>query len=745
MSIYYIFDFTRKLKGQPAMQRVRSFMGAIVAIALAAAMFPAVVSAEQRRNIDEALSMRAKRSGWSRVIVTLKPGAEAGHEIVKLGGRSKGMLKLINAMVVELPNGQIKRLAAHPAVARLDLDRPTTASMGRVANLVGARYAQWAYGYDGAGIGIAVIDSGVTGWHNDLTYLGSNSAVRTEGNQRVAAFVDFVNGATAPYDDYGHGTHVSGIIAGNGFDSNGGRAGIAPSSHLVSLKVLDAAGRGVTSQVIAAIEYAITNRAAHNIRVINLSVGAAVLASYNDDPLTLAAKRAVEAGIVVVAAAGNLGRDAAGLPQYGGITAPGNAPWVLTVGASSHAGTLNRLDDTHASYSSRGPTRYDFAAKPDLLAPGTGVVSLAAADSTFYTSKSSFLLSGTATTTTMPYLSLSGTSMAAPVAAGTVALMLQANPNLTPNLVKAILQYTAQVAPGVDYLTQGGGFLNTKGAVDLARYFATATDGSRYPTNMSWSRAINWGNRRLVRGALSPFGSAWSTSVTWGASHDATGANVVWGTECPDTECFNVVWGTSTTDGDNVVWGTSDSGDNVVWGTEGDGENVVWGTDGDGDNVVWGTACEGDDCFNVVWGTDCEGDDCYNVVWGTECDPNVESCDGDNVVWGTDCDPIVESCDGDNVVWGTSGDGTNIVWSTTTRSFMNLYVVMFGDIRDEWSWQALFEPPEILDAYYDLLYDYYVNYYLPLIESTETTTETTTTDTTTTTTDTTTTTIGGTF
>jgi serine protease AprX len=110
----------------------------------------------------------------------------------------------------------------------------------------------------------------------------------------------------------------------------------------------------------------------YNIRVVNLSVGAPILESYWTDPLTLAAKKVVDLGVVVVAASGNLGKNAQGQLQYGGITAPGNAPWVVTVGASSTEGTLARSDDTMASYSSAGPTRIDYAAKPDLVAPGTG-------------------------------------------------------------------------------------------------------------------------------------------------------------------------------------------------------------------------------------------------------------------------------------------------------------------------------------------------------------------------------------
>src|SRR5206468_494240 len=197
----------------------------------------------------------------------------------------------------------------------------------------------------------------------------------------------------------------------------------------------------------------------------------------NLDPLTVAAKRAVEHGIVVVAAAGNAGRNQHGGVQYSSITAPGNAPWVLTVGASSTMGTIDRGDDTIAAFSSRGPTAVDRAAKPDLVAPGVGTESLSAVGSTLYNSLSPYLLSGTVPTSYLPYLSLSGTSMATPVVAGTVALMLQVNPSLTPNEVKAILMYTAQQRSAYNALTEGAGFLNTLGAVRLARFYASAQPG----------------------------------------------------------------------------------------------------------------------------------------------------------------------------------------------------------------------------------------------------------------------------
>ena len=340
-----------------------------------------------------------------------------------------------------------------------------------------------ALGLTGAGVGVAVIGSGVTSWHDDLSASASGFEV---GNQRVAHFVDLVNDQSNPYDDYGHGTDVSGIIAGNGYHSAGARSGVAPGAHIVSVKVLDNQGVGYVSDVIAALDYIVSIKDSFNIRVINVLVGAGIYESYWTDPLTLAARRAVDAGIVVVAAAGNLGKNDEGESQYGGISAPGNAPWVITVGASNHRRTASRDDDVMASWSSRGPTYIDFGAKPDLIAPGTGTVSLSDPASALYTMAADHLLPGTIETPYLPYLTLSGTSMAAPVVSGTVALMMEADPTLTPNLVKAILQYTSRTLPEVDYLTQGAGLLDTAGAVELADFFDTALPGDEYPIGSTW-------------------------------------------------------------------------------------------------------------------------------------------------------------------------------------------------------------------------------------------------------------------
>ena len=371
----------------------------------------------------------------------------------------------------------------------------------------------------------------------------------------------------------------------------------------------------------------------HHIRIVNVSLGAAVYESYNTDLLTLAAKRLVDAGIVVVAAAGNRGVNA-GHPQYRSVMAPGNAPWVLTVGASSHMGTADRSDDTVAPFSSRGPTPVDYSAKPDLVAPGVGTESLSSPNSYLYNSRSQYLLSGTIPTPWLPYLSLSGTSQATPVVSGTIALMLQANPTLTPNAVKAILQYTAQPYPGYDALTEGAGFLNAKGAIELARFFAAPwTDR---PTDAGWGRQLVWGNRRVWGGVLTPDANAWLSDIQWGDKQNAGRGGCRVGRDpgrqrwieppgrgrctASTPTCSSAEWGSS----ENVVWGSACGGNDcptgpltiaissflsgatvsqtIVWGTN-DGETVVWGTSGQ--TIVWGT----DDGETIVWGTDRRRDD----------------------------------------------------------------------------------------------------------------------------------------
>ena len=622
----------------PVKARFLRILAAIIVVAAIGPSPSAPVAAATGwlTNLDPLLQARTALTGRSLVVVRAANASALSSILASLpllGGRVVRRLPIIDAAAIDLANSALPIVAANPLVLRLSLDRVVAGAMERTGATVGATAIRQQLGYDGSGVGVAIIDSGVTSWHDDL-------ADPATAGQRVDRFVDLVNGREAAYDDYGHGTHVSGIIAGNGFDSGGARSGIAPGAHLIVLKVLDDAGRGRISDVIAALDYVLTNNAALNIRIVNLSVATGVYESYNSDPLTLAAQRLVTAGIVVVAAAGNNGRSAQGTTQYAGVTAPGNAPWVLTVGASSHMGTVDRADDTVAVFSSRGPSAIDYTAKPDLVAPGVGIESLSDPGGRLYATGAPLLLNGTVPTSYLPYMSLSGTSMAAPVATGTIALMLQANPALTPNAVKAILQYTAQVYAGYDTLTQGAGFLNATGAVELARFLA-APATTPYPSSSDWSAHLVWGNHLARGGRVTPDANAWALNVTWGDGATSAGQRITWGVICsPDgcdapgtgpwqTTCLDLVCGLLDSDAassPNVVWGAICNGTDcpLPWNARAvssasalEGDTVVWGTsDQEGDTVVWGTSDrEGD---TVVWGTSCTDPACEPVVWNPQ-------------------------------------------------------------------------------------------------------------------------------
>ena len=675
---------------------------AVAAIALGASLPAAAQGASNRGKLDDILRVRAGQlTGRSRVIVQFA-GATDVRAITDAHGTAGRTLH--GAQVAELDNRQLAALASDPRVARVTEDRPAFATVERTPAVIGSTLARQQFDLSGNGVGVAVIDSGITSWHDDLNIPAGDPV----NSRRVAYFKDFtapddsnVWTSPSPNDPYGHGTHVAGIIAGSGFDSDGQRTGIAPGVHLIGLKVLDGDGNGHISDVIAALDFAVSIKDTYNIRIINLSVGSGITESYWTDPLAQAAKRAVDAGIVVVASAGNFGENADGAVQYGGITAPGNAPWVLTVGASSHQGTVQRSDDIIGRFSSRGPTWIDFGAKPDLVAPGVGIESLADPGSTLYSELSDYLLDGSHPMRYKPYLSLSGTSMAAPVVSGTIALMLEANPALTPNAIKAILEFTAQQKSGESPLAEGAGMLNALGAIRMARFFAAPQQGLGPEGDtianewIPWSQQLIWGNYQITGGVPLPGSNAWNTGLTWGALETDTGSPVVWGAHTANNIVWstgaskNIVWSTnasnnivwSTAGSRNIVWSTSASNNivwstavanNIVWST-GAANNIVWST-GAANNIVWSTGAANNIVWstayadNVVWGSDCGGRNCMNVVWGDTGANGVwgTASLSDNIVWSTRAadDNIVWSTAGyNNIVWNTSASN-NIVWST---------------------------------------------------------------------------------
>jgi serine protease AprX len=427
-------------------------------------------------------------------------------------------------------------------------------------------------GVTGKGIGVAVLDSGISP-HTAL--------------KNVVANVNFVTGTTGTGDVFGHGTHIAGIVGGGATSVTSQYAGgIAPGASIINVRVLGADGTGSTSDVIAGMEWVIANRARYNIRVINLSLGHPVTEPSATDPLCEEVAKATSLGMVVVAAAGNAGKTADGRTILGGIASPANSPFALTVGALNTWQTTKRSDDSVTTYSSRGPTRYDLAVKPDIVAPGNKIVSLEATGSYLSVNYSGLHVAGSGTNA---YSRMSGTSMAAPMVSGAVALLLQGNPSLSPSQVKLALQSGANYLPDDGLMAGGAGSVNfwtsrqLSGATGLTALVqallgspsgASFWDSGTLTTRLyqgsgrrllslsdTLSALLNpsilhWGDLNLV-GLLNPLSTVPPNRLIWGQVSAWSGDDqVLWGDQIYDPSGQQVLWGdTDTIDDYQVLWG----------------------------------------------------------------------------------------------------------------------------------------------------------------------------------------------
>lgn len=485
----------------------------------------------------------------------LTPARQA--RLAALGADVTRHLGFIHSAALTLPRRSLAKLAALPFVTHLSYDGEVKKSDAFTDASSGAAYVRQQYGLTGQGVGVAVIDSGsriVMDLMNPKT-----------GSSRISAQKNFVPG-TVDYTDWcGHGTHVSGIIAGNGAASTGRLFtstfnGIAPQASLINARVLDAYGAGTVSSVLAGIQWVVANKNIYNIRVMNLSLGHAVSESYTTDPLCQAVEAAWKAGIVVVCAAGNNGRaaaySAAGAANegwgtaYGSIQSPGNDPYVITVGATKSMDGV-RGDDRIATYSSRGPSAIDFVMKPDIIAPGNHVVSLYAFNTALYAWNSATgnglpvnTYENTAmTSASNDYFVLSGTSMASPVVAGAAALMLQAQPGLTPDTVKARLMVSADkwldAGTNPDPYTYGAGYLDIPAALAST---VTPTQSALSPTLTLTGSTVT-----IKPGPLS------GTSL-WG-SKAISGVSAVYGSRA--ISGVSTVYGSKTISGVNTIFSSA--------------------------------------------------------------------------------------------------------------------------------------------------------------------------------------------
>lgn len=356
------------------------------------------------------------------VIISMKSQiAYSKSNVSALSNRIKYELPIVNGYACEMNTFQIKKLYNNENVDFICYDSPIHSIINNAGKTISSDKIN-SLGYTGKGITVATIDTGITP-HRDLIY----------PTNRIIGFKDLLKNNNKPYDDNGHGTHIAGIIASSGVSSKGKYKGIAPEANILALKVLDKDGNGKVSDILSAIQWVIYTKDVFKTRVLNLSLGTTAQYRERMDPLVKAANKAIESGLIVIAAVGNSG------PHQKTILSPATGRYVISVGACDDKRTGNIEDASIATFSSRGPT-IDRIRKPDLLAPGVNITSLSSTDNSGYTA-------------------LTGTSMASPIVCGAIALLLQKIPNLSHFEAKKMLEESCTKIGG-SYLDEGAGVLD---------------------------------------------------------------------------------------------------------------------------------------------------------------------------------------------------------------------------------------------------------------------------------------------
>jgi serine protease AprX len=463
----------------------------------------------------------ARPAGTERVVVV---GAHAGQALHGVG--ASNISQLANGVAVGRTSaagsaalrGDGYKVATDAPVQLDAAPVPQSSSAGRlnVRELANAQYLGTGYGQT-----IAVIDSGV------------NAVPGLAG--RVVQGADFTG--TGSDDTYGHGTFVASLAAGNGRAADGsytGIQGVAPGARIVSVKVADDRGRSTVGRVVAGLAWTIQNRDRYGIDVINMSLSAAQPSSYLTDPIDALAEAAWFSGMTVVASAGNDGTTV--------TSAPGNDPYVVTVGSVNDANTLTRDDDSVSPFSNAGTTA-DGYAKPEVTSFGQHVQAMLPEGSA---------LAGAQTAAGLPrgYGQLSGTSMAAGVASGTIAVIQALHPNWTPGQTKSALVSTRAAGTGelrtvaatLQY-RPGDATANLRPSLALAVAYAQQVKHTHSYANVVWSEVVwsevVWSDVVWSDVVWSDVANAVSTAATWS---DATWSDATWS----DATWSDAVWSDAT-------------------------------------------------------------------------------------------------------------------------------------------------------------------------------------------------------
>jgi serine protease AprX len=539
---------------------------------------------------DPALLAEATARPGSTLSVIVREAAptssDAERLVRSLGGDVTRELTIVGGFAAHVPAGSLTDLVRSTSIAkiwgdgRIDMAGDKTGKYDSSApNAVWRQVTKLNGGtaskYNGAGVGVALVDTGVVPVP-DLV-------------NRVAYRVDLTSEVDG-YDRFGHGTHLAGIIAGDGTSSGGATRGVAPAANLISVKVAGWDGATDVSVVIGGLQWIVSHRTEYNIRVANLSFGTNSKQPYALDPLDYAVEQVWFSGILVVVSAGNQG-------QPGAITKPGDDPYVLTVGAADLKNTLEMKDDTVADFSSAGPTQDGFL-KPDIYAPGITIVSDRDPGSTIDQLHPSAILNDS-------YIKGTGTSQAAAIVSGVAALMFQAAPGMTPDVAKATL-----VAMTTDKAITGvpgpqPGLVSAEDAVKAAiggLFVKMPANQGLVPSTGLGSLEASRGSLHvyadldgdgvpeLVTGEIDVLGRSWVANG-WGAN--SWGANSWGGSSWSANGWGANSWGGMSWDANS--WGANGWGANS-WGANGWGANG-WGANGWGANS-WGANAWGSDTWS---------------------------------------------------------------------------------------------------------------------------------------------------
>lgn len=501
----------------------------------------------------------------------------AAEQLVAAYGNDISELKIIGAFSANLTAEDARSLrnaglvVTPDQILKVSADSTNNIRKQSAGHTLFSRAAQTHnMGLTGNGVVVGVIDTGID---PDLARSIPNFSAFVDVSENRNTISYGPKAWKSAVDDFGHGTHMASVIAGQTVDADGVAHGIAPSASLVAIRAFASDGTATYTDVIQAIEAAVDLRSTIGLDVLSLSFGAPVQSHYWDDPLNRAVMAAWQAGITVVTSAGNAG------PTSGSVTVPGNLPYIITVGAASDAGTPEHEgDDFIPDFSASGPT-LEGHVKPDLVAPGAGVWGLV--------DKHSFL--GEVAADKHHALALDGTSVAAAATAGAVTLLLEGAPALSPDDVKCRLLITARAASTLSQMSifqQGAGLLDAQAAALSSAYgcanrgmdigadlngtahFAgparQAADGSYYIVDDEFTDGVpfdgfNWtGDSQLERDTMS-WGNddpLYAESYPWGGGNNRSFFSLLWseGSNWDDSMQLELE-GSGTVQIDSYPWG----------------------------------------------------------------------------------------------------------------------------------------------------------------------------------------------